>query len=182
MLTSLNAVLSKAKRRGYAVGAFNVHNLEFLQAILEAATEEKAPVIIQTSEGAIHYAGMENIAALVRNMAKKMKTPVVFHLDHGRDMRLIKAAVNSKLYSSIMYDGSCFSFAQNISHTKKVVAMAHKKGINVEAELGSIGGAQHSLTTPALNIQMTEPIQDAIFVKETKCEALAVYSGTRHVA
>src|SRR3989339_1167269 len=142
MLTSLLPVLQKAQRGGYAVGAFNINNLETLQAVMEAAELETSPIIISTSEGAIDYAGMEELAALTHLAAKKSKRPVVFHLDHGKNEDLVLRAIKSGFYTSVMFDGSSLSYKEKVAKTKKIVALAHKKNISVEAELGAIAGIE----------------------------------------
>lgn len=182
MLTSLSAVLTKAQHGRYAVGAFNINNLETLQAIVDAAEDERAPVIIQTSEGALDYAGMDELAALVHLAAKRTKLPVVFHLDHGKNYDLVVKAIKSGFYTSVMFDGSSLPYKENIKKTKTIVAMAHKKGISVEAELGLIAGKEDFVSVSERDAAMTQPEQAADFVKQTGCDALAVAIGTRHGA
>ncbi len=182
MLVTLKSVLTKANKKGYAVGAFNVNNLEGIQAIMAAAELEKSPVIISTSEGAISYAGMEELGALVHLAAKRSKRPVVFHLDHGKDIKVVMDAIKSGLYTSVMYDGSALPFKQNISNTKKVVKAAHKKGMSAEAELGSIAGIEDFVSVEQKDASLTNPEDAAKFVKETGCDALAIAIGTSHGA
>ena len=182
MLTSLTKVLKKAQRGGYAVGAFNINNLETLQAVMDAAEQEHAPVIVQTSEGAIHYAGMEELGGLVHLAAKRTKRPVVFHLDHGKNYDLVVAAIKSGFYTSVMFDGSALPYKENVRKTKKIVKMAHKRGISVEAELGLIAGVEDFVSVKDHEAAMTDPDQAADFVKQTDCDALAVAIGTRHGA
>lgn len=182
MLTSLSSVLTKAQRGRYAVGAFNINNLETLQAIVEAAMSEKAPVILQTSEGAIDYAGMEELAALVHLAAKRMKSPVVFHLDHGKNYDLVVEAIKSGFYTSVMFDGSSLPYKENVRRTKTIVQMAHTKGISVEAEIGLIAGKEDFVSVKERDAAMTQPSQAADFAKQTHCDALAVAIGTRHGA
>lgn len=182
MLTSLSSVLSKAQRGRYAVGAFNVNNLETIQAIMEASELERAPVILQTSEGALAYAGMEELAALVHLAAKRSKRPVVFHLDHGKDYDLVLKAVKSGFYTSVMFDGSALPYKENIRKTKKLVELAHKKGVSVEAELGLIAGTEDFVSVEERDATMTSPEQAVDFMKLTGCDALAVAIGTKHGA
>ncbi len=182
MLISLSSLLQKAQKDRYAVGAFNVNNLETLQAVMDAAEKEKAPVIVQTSEGAIEYAGMEELAALVHIAAKKSKRPVVFHLDHGKNADLVMEAIESGWYTSVMFDGSSLSFEENVAATKKIVARAHKKNISVEAELGAIAGIEDFVNVKERDAHLTSPEQAALFVKKTGCDALAIAIGTRHGA
>jgi fructose-bisphosphate aldolase class II len=131
-------MLKKAQKERYAVGAFNANNMEIIQAIIETAEEEKAPVILQASQGAIKYAGLDSIVAMVKVMAEKANVPVALHLDHGTDyyqnIKCLRAG-----FTSLMYDGSKLSFDENVKMTKKVVEMAHACDIPVEAELGQIG-------------------------------------------
>jgi fructose-bisphosphate aldolase, class II len=182
MLVTLKSVLAKANKKGYAVGAFNVNNLEAIQAVIEAAEDEKSPVIISTSEGALKYAGMKELGALVHLAAKKSKRPIVFHLDHGKDLKVVMNAIKSGLYTSVMYDGSSLPFKQNIRNTKKVVKAAHRKGISVEAELGSIAGIEDFVSVKEKDAALTNPGEAAQFVKETGCDALAIAIGTSHGA
>lgn len=182
MLTTLKTVLSKAQRGNYAVGAFNINNLEILQAIVEAAVEETSPVILSTSEGAITYAGMDELGALVHLAAKKYKIPMVMHLDHGKNYDLVVEAIRSGYYTSVMYDGSSLPFEENIKTTKRIVKMAHARGISVEAELGAIAGIEDFVSVSERDAHLTDPDQAKEFVKRTQCDALAVAIGTSHGA
>lgn len=182
MLTSLKSVLTKAYRGGYAVGAFNINDLEILQAVMNAAGAEQSPVIIQTSEGAIEYAGMDELAALVHLSAQKYKLPMVFHLDHGKNIDLVRRAILSGYYSSVMYDGSALPFEDNIRTTRKIVSLAHKRGISVEAELGAIAGIEDFVSVDERNAKFTDPKKAKEFVKRTGCDALAIAIGTSHGA
>src|SRR3989344_1267599 len=139
MLVTLKQILTKANKGNYAVGAFNINNMEICQAVVRAAVSQKSPIILQTSEGALTYAGKDYLKALVTTAAKE-KVPVCLHVDHGRDLDLIKQCINAG-WTGIMYDGSHLPFEQNIKNTKKVAGWAHKKGIGVEGELGTICGA-----------------------------------------
>ena len=182
MLTTLKQVLQKANRGCYAVGAFNINNLETLQSIMDAAEAESSPIILSTSEGAIDYAGMEELASLALIAARKTKLPVVFHLDHGKNEALVIKAIKSGWYTSVMFDGSSLPFKENIRHTKKIVEMAHKKGISVEAELGAIAGIEDFVSVEDRDAHLTDPEQAAEFVKRTGCDALAIAVGTKHGA
>lgn len=177
MLVSLTKVLRVAQMQGFAVGAFNTANLEMTQAIIWAAEELHAPVIVQTSEKAISYAGMKEISALVTTMAKSAKVPVVFHVDHGRTHQVLYDAIESG-YSSIMFDGSHLEFEDNIKWTQEMVRRAHAKGISVEAELGRVGGVEDGIEGAAEG--MTDPSLAVEFVKRTHCDALAVGIGNNH--
>ncbi|MCX6743955.1 MAG: class II fructose-1,6-bisphosphate aldolase [Candidatus Parcubacteria bacterium] len=180
MLVSSKKILDKANKGHYAVGAFNTNNLEITQAIIEAAIDLKAPVIIQTSEGAISYAGLEFLLA-INKVASQAKVPVAIHLDHGKDLKLIKKCIDAG-YTSVMYDGSSLPFAKNVSNTKKVVAWAHKKGVSVEAEIGALAGKEDFVSVSAKEASFTDPDQALDFVKKTKCDVLAIAIGTAHGA
>lgn len=182
MLTTLKQVLDKAQRRHYAVGAFNINNLETLQAVMDAAQLEHSPVILSTSEGAIDYAGMEELASLAHIAARKTKLPVVFHLDHGKNDDLVVEAIESGWYTSVMYDGSSLPFRENIKLTKQIVKLAHKRKISVEAELGAIAGIEDFVSIEDRDAHLTDPAQAIEFVKATGCDALAVAVGTKHGA
>jgi fructose-bisphosphate aldolase class II len=182
MLTTLSSVLEKAKRGKYAVGAFNVNNLEMIQAIMVAAEAEKSPVIISTSEGALEYAGMDELGTLVHLAAVRSKLPIVFHLDHGKDVKLVERAIKSGWYTSVMFDGSSLPLKENIKATKRLVEMAHKRGISVEAELGAIAGIEDFVSVEARDAHFTNPEQAREFVEKTKCDALAIAIGTSHGA
>jgi fructose-bisphosphate aldolase class II len=179
MLATLKQVLDKANKGGYAVGAFNINNLEILQAIVRAAAKLKSPVILQTSEGAIEYAGMRYLKCLVAQAAQEHKLPIVLHLDHGRDLATIRQAIAGG-YTSVMIDGSHLPFEENIAVTKKVVGWARAKGVSVEGELGTIGGAEDKVSSR--NIILTEPSAAKEFVERTGVDALAIAIGTSHGA
>jgi fructose-bisphosphate aldolase class II len=179
MLATLKQVLSKADKGKYAVGAFNINNLEIVQAVVNAAAKLKSPVILQTSEGAIKYAGMKYLKCLVATAASESKIPIVLHVDHGRDLEIIKQAIKTG-YTSVMIDGSHLPFDENVALTKKVVGWAHAKGVSVEGELGTIGGAEEKII--ARKIIYTDPAAAKEFVAKTGVDALAVAIGTSHGA
>ncbi|MBI4457423.1 ketose-bisphosphate aldolase [Candidatus Uhrbacteria bacterium] len=180
MLTTTKKILAAADNGGYAVGAFNVNNLEILQAVVEAAVESRSPVILQTSEGAVEYAGMDYLLALMR-VGAGAKVPMAIHLDHGKDLALIKKAIDSG-YTSVMFDGSTLPYKKNVADTKKVVAWAGKKGVSVEAEIGAIKGVEDLVSVSEKEAFFTDPEEAARFAKETGCDALAVSVGTAHGA
>ncbi|MDG1950910.1 MAG: class II fructose-bisphosphate aldolase family protein, partial [bacterium] len=182
MLVPLTKVLNKANKQGYAVGAFNINNLEIVQAVMNAAEAEQSPVILSTSEGALAYAGMEELAALAHLAAKKTKLPVVFHLDHGKNYDLVKKAIQSGLYTSVMFDGSSLPYKENLKRTKQLVQMAHKRGVSLEAELGAIAGIEDFVSVEEKDAHLTNPEQAIDFVKRTGCDALAIAIGTSHGA
>ena len=180
MLVNLNKILIKAQKGKYAVPAFNISDLEILQAVMEATKKMKSPVIIQTSEGAIKYAGMKNLIDMVKNFAEE-KIPIALHLDHGKDLRVIKKAIKNG-YTSVMFDGSALKYKKNLKLTKKVVGWAKKKNVSVEAELGSIAGVEDLVNVSEREAILTDPKQAKEFVCFTGCDALAVAIGTSHGA
>lgn len=180
MLTSLKSVLIKAQKGHYAVPAFNINDLEMLQSVMAAAKKMKSPVIIQTSEGAIEYAGMESLFQMVK-VAAKENIPVVFHLDHGKNLKTVQKAIKSG-YTSVMYDGSSLPYAENLKNTEKVVGWARAKKVSVEAELGSLKGVEDLVSVSERDAVLTDPAQAKEFVKKTGCDALAIAIGTSHGA
>lgn len=178
MLTTTKRILSSARKGNYAVAAFNVNNMEICQAMIEAAVLMKSPIILQSSEGAIEYAGLEYLYTLMK-LASKAPVPVAIHLDHGKDLDLIKEAIGIG-YTSVMIDASSKQFAENISITKKVVGWAKKKGVSVEAELGAIKGIEDLVSVEEKDAFLTDPDQAAEFVRRTGCDSLAVAIGTSH--
>ncbi len=179
MLTTLAKVLADANRKNYAVGAFNVNNMEVCQAVISAAAKLKAPVILQTSEGALKYAAPKYLKAIAYTAAEVNKVPTVLHLDHGRDMRVVRDCIRWG-WTGIMYDGSHLPFEENVRNTRKVVQWAHTKGMSVEGELGTIGGAEDLVS--ARQILYTEPDAAVEFVQKTGVDALAIAIGTSHGA
>jgi len=176
-------MLKKAQKERYGVGAFNANNMEIIQAIIETAEEEKAPAILQASQGAIEYAGLDNIVAMVKVMAEKVTVPIALHLDHGTDyyqnIKCLRAG-----FTSLMFDGSKLPFEENVKITKKVVEMAHACDIPVEAELGQIGKMGDS-DEPGVALEkvketMADPYEAAKFVELTKIDFLAAAVGTIH--
>lgn len=180
MLVPSTPLLKKARAKGYAVPAFNINNLEVLKSVMDAAVKMKSPVIVQTSEGAIEYAGMDYLIAMVR-VAAKGKAPVVLHVDHGKNLQTIKQAIDAG-YTSVMYDGSSLPNEKNIENTKKVVAWARKKGVSVEAEIGVLAGIEDFVSVEERDAKLTDPKQAADFAKQTGCDSLAVAIGTSHGA
>ncbi len=179
MFANTKSLLLQAQRGHYAVPHFNINNLEILQGVVQAAVKLKSPLILSTSEGALQYAGMEYLSALARTAAETSRIPIALHLDHGRDMRIIKQAIQ-KGYSSVMIDASQEEFEKNVVLTRKVVQLAHRQGISVEAELGTIGGAED--TVSSRHILYTDPDRAKEFVERTGCDFLAIAMGTSHGA
>jgi len=180
MLVSAIKVLKNARERHYAVPAFNVNNLEFLKAVIEAAVKLRSPIIVQTSEGAIEYAGMDYLVAMAR-IAAKAPIPMVLHLDHGKNLKTIKQAIQSG-YTSVMFDGSSLPWAENVAKTQQVVKWARAKKVSVEAEIGAIAGIEDFVSVKEKDAHLTNPEQAAEFLKKTKCDTLAVAIGTAHGA
>jgi len=179
MLVTNDAVLRKAQAGGYAVGAFNTNNLEITHAIFQAAEKLHAPVIVQTSAGALRYAGKDYLPAIVRIHAQLSPVPATLHLDHGPSFELVIACLRLG-YTSVMIDGSHLPFEENIALTKRVVEAAHAVGVSVEAELGRIVGAEEHVVVSDREAFMTDPDQAAEFVERTGIDALAVSIGNAH--
>lgn len=177
----MKEILQKASIEKYAVGAFNINNMEILQAIVAAAGEMRSPVILQVSEGAIEYAGLEYLVGLVKVAAKMINVPMALHLDHGQEMKVIEACINGG-FTSVMIDGSHLSLKENIAITKKVIDLARAKNITVEAELGRLGGIEDKIKVEEKDAFLTDPQEAKIFVQETAVDVLAVAVGTSHGA
>ncbi|RDI95377.1 class II fructose-1,6-bisphosphate aldolase [Meiothermus sp. QL-1] len=174
-------VLNKARREGYAVPSFNTNNLEITQAILETAEALKAPVFIQVSDGARKYAGLENLANLVKDMASRVSVPVVLHLDHGADYKMVLQALRAG-FTSVMIDASHHPFEENVRETKKCVEAAHAVGVSVEAELGRLQGIEDNIVVDAKDAFLTDPEEAERFVEATGIDYLAIAIGTSHGA
>ena len=180
-LTTNKELLTLARKGGYAVGAFNINNLEILQAILSAAEGERSPAIIAVSEGAIQYAGMPYLISMVQTAAVQTSIPIALHLDHGKDLEVIRACIENG-FTSVMIDGSEFEFEKNIDVTKKVVEMAKGKRVSVEAELGRLKGIEEKVSVSEKEAILTDPQAAEDFVKRTEVDALAIAIGTSHGA
>lgn len=176
-LVTSEKMLKDAQAGKYAVGAFNAENMEMVKAIIQAAEELNAPVMLQTTPSTIKYGTPETYAAIVAAEAKKAKVPVCLHLDHGSSYELACQCMEAG-YTSVMIDGSGEPFEKNVEVTKKVVGAAHAKGIPVEAELGKVGGKEDSLEADADT--NTDPVQAKTFVEQTHVDSLAVAIGTAH--
>jgi fructose-bisphosphate aldolase class II len=178
-LVSLTELLLDAQKGKYAVGAFNCNNMEIVQAIVAAAEAEKSPVIVQASQGAIKYAGIEYIAAMTRLAAEKASVPVALHLDHGTSFAQVMQCVRNS-FTSVMIDGSKLALEQNIALTNKVIEAVRPLGVSVEAELGKIGGTEDDITVSEREALFTDPEEAERFVQETNVDALAIAIGTAH--
>lgn len=176
---SFKEVLLDGYKNGYAVGQFNMNNLEFTQAIIEAANEEKSPVIFGVSEGAMKYMGLEYTVAMARVAAESAKVPVILHLDHGPNLEVVMKCIRAG-FSSIMIDASHYPLEENILKTKQVVDLCHPLGIEVEGELGRIGGTEDDLTVDEKDASLVD-VQEAVrLVRESGIDALAPAIGSAH--
>jgi len=178
-LMTTKDMFARAYAEGYAVGAFNVNNMEIIQGIMQAATEENAPVILQVSAGARKYAGTNYVTKLIEAALMDSDLPVALHLDHGTDFEICKDCVDSG-FTSVMVDGSHLSFEENIALTKRVVEYGHSKGVTVEAELGRLAGVEDEIVSEFS--VYTDPDQAVEFVQRTGCDSLAIAIGTSHGA
>lgn len=174
-------MFQKAYEGGYAIGAFNVNNMEIIQGIMEAAGEEKAPIILQVSAGARKYAKHEYLVNLVKASLKYADVPVALHLDHGPDFETCKSCIDGG-FTSVMIDGSHLSFEDNIALTKQVVEYAHAHGVTVEGELGRLAGIEDDVDVSAEDASYTRPEEVEEFVKRTGVDSLAIAIGTSHGA
>ena len=172
-------LFERAYKEGYAVGAFNVNNMEIIQGIIEAATEEQSPAILQVSAGARKYAGQNYLVKLVEAALLESDLPLVLHLDHGQDFAICKSCIDGG-FTSVMIDGSHLPFKENIALTKEVVDYARPRGIWVEAELGRLAGVEDEVSSD--KSIYTDPDQAVEFVERTGCDSLAIAIGTSHGA
>ena len=181
-LVTSTEMFKKAYNGGYAVGAFNVNNMEIIQGITEACREEKAPVILQVSKGARAYANPTYLVKLVEAAVIECpEIPVVLHLDHGDSFETCKSCIDGG-FTSVMIDASSKPFAENIEITKKVVEYAHDHGVVVEAELGSLAGIEDDVKVASEAASYTRPEEVEEFVSKTGCDSLAIAIGTSHGA
>lgn len=178
-LVSLEDILKGGEEGRYAVGAFNVNNMEIVQAIMETAQEEKSPVILQASQGALRYAGIKYIVAMVRVAAQEYSVPAALHLDHGTSFDQTMLCIRHG-FTSVMFDGSKLPLPENIRVTQEVARVAGAVGVSLEAELGKIGGTEDDVSVDEKDALMTDPDEAEQFVRETAVHALAVAIGTAH--
>jgi fructose-bisphosphate aldolase class II len=178
-LVSMNEFLPKAKANKFAVGQFNMNNLEFAQAITDAAIEEKSPFIFGVSEGALKYMGIEYTVAIAEAAAKKSGLPIALHLDHGSSFEVAMKCIRAG-FSSVMFDGSHYSLEENIRLTKEVVKAAHAMGVSVEGELGTIGGVEDDISVDEADAALAKPEEAIRFYEETGVDCLAIAVGTAH--
>ncbi|MDB5052877.1 MAG: tagatose-bisphosphate aldolase [Bacilli bacterium] len=178
-LVSMNEFLPRAKTNKFAVGQFNMNNLEFAQAITQAAMELNSPFIFGVSEGALKYMGIEWTVAIAEAAAKKSGLPIALHLDHGSTYEVAMKCIRAG-FSSVMFDGSHHSFEENIRLTKEVVKAAHAMGVSVEGELGTIGGVEDDISVDEENANLAKPEEAIRFYEETGVDCLAIAVGTAH--
>ena len=180
-LVTTKELFQKALAGRYAIGAFNVNNMEIIQGIVEGGTAERAPIILQFSSGARKYARHEYLKKLVEAAVETCDLPIVLHLDHGEDFEICRACVDGG-FTSVMIDGSKHPFDGNIALTRKVVEYAHPRGVTVEAELGKLAGVEDNISVSEKDAIFTNPDQAREFVERSGCDSLAVAIGTSHGA
>lgn len=180
-LVNTKEMLLNAYKGGYAVGAFNVNNMEIIQGVVAAGIEEKSPLILQVSSGARKYANPLYLKALVDCAVKESGLPIALHLDHGDSYELCVSAINDG-FTSVMIDASHHSFEENIKVTKKVVEYAHARNVTVEAELGRLAGIEDDVNVSEKDSAYTDPSQVEEFVQRTGVDSLAIAIGTSHGA
>lgn len=180
MLVTNKDLMIPARKNGYAIPALNIQNLESLTAVAQAAAEEKSPVILAISPSVVKYAGLPYISGMAKTAAQLTPVPISIHLDHGEDFETTQKCVEAG-FTSVMIDGSFLKLEENIALTKKVVTMAHPKGVSVEAELGRLAGVEER-SVEEKDAILTDPETAKSFVEETGVDTLAVAIGTSHGA
>ena len=180
-LVTSKEMFEKAYKGGYAIGAFNVNNMEIIQGITEAAAELKAPLILQVSKGARAYANRTYLMKLVEAAVIETGLPICLHLDHGDSFEICKSCIDDG-FTSVMIDASSKPFAENIALTRQVVEYAHDHGVVVEAELGTLAGIEDEVKVSAEDSSYTRPEEVEEFVEKTGCDSLAIAIGTSHGA
>ncbi len=180
-LVTTEKMFEKSMKEHFAIGAFNINNMEFIQAITDAAEEAKSPVILQVSSSAIKYARMEYLIKMVEAAVETTTIPIALHLDHGPDFETCKKCIDAG-FTSVMIDGSKYDFEENVAITKQVVEYAHSKGVVVEAELGKLAGVEDEVNVSEDDARYTDPDQAKEFVERTGCDSLAIAIGTSHGA
>ncbi len=178
-IISTKNMLQKAQQQGYAVPAFNIHNLETMQVVAETAAEMRSPVILAGTPGTYLYAGTANVVAIVRQLAAEYRIPLAVHLDHHETLQDIENKVNAGIRSA-MIDGSHLPFAENIALVRQVTEYCHRYDVSVEAELGRLGGVEDGISVNARDARYTSPEQAEEFARCTGIDSLAVAIGTAH--
>ena len=180
-LVTTKEMFEKSMKEGFAIGAFNVNNMELIQGIVDAAAENNSPVILQASSSAIKYARVPYLKKMIEAALEEHDIPVVLHLDHGPDFETCKMCIDNG-FTSVMFDGSKYDFEENIRLTKEVVDYAHAHGVVVEAELGKLAGIEDDVNVSASDAMYTDPAQAEEFVRRTGVDSLAIAIGTSHGA
>ena len=180
-LVTTKEMFEKSMKEGFAIGAFNINNMEIIQGIVDAAEKQNSPVILQASSGAIKYARIKYLMKMVEAAVEETTIPIAIHLDHGADFETCKMCIDNG-FTSVMIDGSKYSFEENIAITKKVVEYAHERGVVVEAELGQLAGIEDEVNVSEADAKYTDPDQAKEFVERTGCDSLAIAIGTSHGA
>ena len=182
MLVTTKEMFKKSMEEHFAIGAFNVNNMEIIQGIMDAAAENKSPVVLQASSSAIKYARIGYLKKMVEAAVEEQpEVPVALHLDHGPDFETCKMCVDAG-FTSVMFDGSKYDFEENVRLTKEVVDYAHSHGVVVEAELGKLAGIEDDVNIATDDAMYTDPEQAKEFVERTGCDSLAIAIGTSHGA
>lgn len=180
-LVTTKEMFEKSMKEHFAIGAFNINNMEIIQGIVDAAEENHSPVILQVSSSAIKYARMPYLKKMVEAAVETTDIPIALHLDHGPDFETCKECVDAG-FTSVMIDGSKYDFEENVALTKKVVEYAHSRGVVVEAELGKLAGIEDDVNVSENDAMYTNPEQAKEFVERTGCDSLAIAIGTSHGA
>ena len=180
-LVTTKEMFEKSMKERFAIGAFNVNNMEIIQGIVDAAAKENSPVILQASSGAIKYARIPYLRKMIEAALEEHDIPIALHLDHGPDFETCKMCIDNG-FTSVMIDGSKYDFEENVALTKKVVDYAHSKGVVVEAELGKLAGIEDDVNVSESDAMYTDPEQAREFVERTGCDSLAIAIGTSHGA
>lgn len=180
-LVTTKEMFEKSMEEGFAIGAFNINNMEIIQGIVDAAQKQNSPVILQASSGAIKYARIKYLMKMVEAAVEETNIPIAIHLDHGPDFETCKMCIDNG-FTSVMIDGSKYSFEENVALTKKVVDYAHERGVVVEAELGQLAGIEDDVNVSEEDAKYTDPDQAKEFVERTGCDSLAIAIGTSHGA
>ncbi|MBP3707655.1 MAG: class II fructose-1,6-bisphosphate aldolase [Clostridia bacterium] len=180
-LVTTKEMFEKSMKEHFAIGAFNVNNMEIIQGIVDAAAKENSPVILQASAGAIKYARVPYLKAMIEAALEEHDVPIALHLDHGPDFETCKMCIDNG-FTSVMIDGSKYDFEENVALTKKVVDYAHAHGVVVEAELGKLAGIEDDVNVAEADAMYTDPDQAKEFVERTGCDSLAIAIGTSHGA
>ena len=180
-LVTTKEMFEKSMKEKFAIGAFNVNNMEIIQGIVDAAAKENSPVILQASSSAIKYARIPYLRKMIEAALEEHDIPIALHLDHGPDFETCKMCIDNG-FTSVMIDGSKYDFEENVALTKKVVDYAHSKGVVVEAELGKLAGIEDDVNVADSDAMYTDPEQAREFVERTGCDSLAIAIGTSHGA